>query len=259
MYSGATYSAGFGYGVRVYGTCSMGVGRCIRAYSDSSIVMGHGSSTINRHLTACGNYTFNLSHTTSGLPAYGGANAHCSGIFAGASHNIASGNTGAVIIGGYSIDLVNAEYVNTTAVDNLAIMTAPSAGGSNDLLTWESGGTSTGTIRKVTQASISDEKLKTIIQPIGNALDGIVALNGYEYEFNDKVQPESMIGQKRYGLIAQEVEIKFPLVVNNNVKFDDVTYKTVEYRELVPVLVEAIKELNEKNKNLEERIIELEK
>ena len=105
-------------------------------------------------------------------------------------------------------------------------------------------------------ASVAGENLKTNLVEIPNALEGIVALNAYEYEFNDKVQPESLVGQKRYGLITQEVEEVFPLVVNENVEFDGVKYKTVEYRELVPILVGVIKELNQKYEDLKSLIKE---
>lgn len=181
----------------------------------------------------------------------GGSNTSTNSVIVGGNGSTLSGTTNTVILGGSSVGIINGNYDNTAVVENLAIMTAPSAGGSNDLLTWESGTTGTGIIRKVTQASISDRRLKTNLLPINNALDGIVALNAYEYEFNDNVEPLSLVGQKKYGLIAQDVESIFPLVVSNNLKFGDETYKTIEYRELVPILIEAIKELNE-------RIIQLE-
>jgi len=227
-------------------------GRYTCAGNDGVHVGGFGYDG-NYYIYACGNGAFNHSYNTNSQTSGHGALANWSAILGGRNHNIEIGNSGATIIGGNNIKLTGATYVNTTAVSNLAIMNTPSAGGANDLLTWETGSTGIGTVKKVTQASVSDRRLKTIIQPIQNPLEGIIALNGYEYEFNEKMQPKAMVGKKRYGLLAQEVEERFPLVVNNNLQFDDGLYKTVEYRELVPVLVEAIKELEGRIKILENK------
>lgn len=239
------------------GTRGFTIGNFTMATGDTSFAGGFGTSS--RCVIAGGCGGFNHSSNSASATSGDGARAHFSAILGGQDHNIAVGNTGATIIGGTCINLTGASYVDTTAVGNLAIMTAPSAGGSNDLLTWESGGTGSGTVRKVTQASISDGRLKTNLKPIVNALDGLLLLNGYEYEFNDKIEPSSLIGKKKYGLIAQDVENMFPLVVSNNLQLSDALYKTVEYRELVPILIEAIKELNDKNDALERKINNLNK
>ncbi|HZH86986.1 MAG TPA: tail fiber domain-containing protein [Brumimicrobium sp.] len=101
----------------------------------------------------------------------------------------------------------------------------------------------------------SDERLKSEITPISNALERISNLSGYHYLFHSKVYDlkndkttESV--SKQYGVIAQEVEKEFPEMVTNKAYFktagDDTEYKSVNYNELVPVLIEAIKELNDK-------------
>ena len=100
--------------------------------------------------------------------------------------------------------------------------------------------------------AISDERLKTCLTPIVDVLPAINGLNTYEYQFNDLVEPKTLVGQKRYGLLAQEVEEVFPLVINNNLEFDGVKYKTIEYRELVPILLQAIKELEARISVLEQ-------
>jgi hypothetical protein len=93
-------------------------------------------------------------------------------------------------------------------------------------------------------AFASDERLKTNIKPIRNALDKVFALSGFTYNFND-------IGEKlgfskeitHVGVSAQQVELVLPEAVvpcpaDNN-------YLTVKYEKLVPLLIEAIKELKE--------------
>lgn len=231
------------------GINSSGTGYNTYAKGDESHTGGFGNATKN--IYAYGLSSFNHSINTSDQIVGHGALAQSSIILGGRNHNIEVNNANAAIIGGNTIKLTGSSYINTTAVGNLAIMTPPSAGGSNDVLTWETGGTGRGIIRKVTQASISDGRLKTDLVELEGVLPLVNTLKAYKYKFNAKMQPESMIGQERYGLIAQEVEEKFPLVVSNNLHFDDETYKTVEYRELVPVLVQAINELTEKVNELE--------
>jgi hypothetical protein len=80
----------------------------------------------------------------------------------------------------------------------------------------------------------SDERIKTNIKTIENALDKTLLLRGVEY--NDfRIEPE----RKRIGLIAQEVELIVPEVVRND---DETGLKSIEYQNLVGLLVEAIKD-----------------
>jgi hypothetical protein len=67
-----------------------------------------------------------------------------------------------------------------------------------------------------------------------------------------------MKGIANYGLTAQQVEKVFPNVVKDNYVWKDETYKTVDYRHLVPVLFAGIKELNQTIKELNKRIKVLE-
>jgi hypothetical protein len=79
----------------------------------------------------------------------------------------------------------------------------------------------------------SDERIKTNIKTIENALDKTLLLRGVEY--NDfRIEPE----RKRIGLIAQEVELIVPEVVRT----DDNGMKSIEYQNLIGLLVEAIKD-----------------
>ena len=80
--------------------------------------------------------------------------------------------------------------------------------------------------------SQSDEKLKTNIKTIDNALDKVCQLRGVEY---DRVDIES----HQIGVIAQEVEKVFPEIVSENSEGT----KSVAYGNLVGALIESIKEL----------------
>ena len=97
----------------------------------------------------------------------------------------------------------------------------------------------------------SDERIKTNIKTIENALEKTLLLRGVEY--NDfRIEPD----KKRIGLIAQEVELIIPEVVGEG-EMDKI--KHISYGPLVGLLIEAIKDqqkqINElknilKNKNL---------
>ena len=80
----------------------------------------------------------------------------------------------------------------------------------------------------------SDERVKTNIKTIENALDKTLLLRGVNY--NDfRIEPDKL----RMGLIAQEVELIVPEVVNTD---SETSIKSIEYQNLVGLLVEAIKE-----------------
>ena len=79
----------------------------------------------------------------------------------------------------------------------------------------------------------SDERIKTNIKTIENALDKTLLLRGVE--FNLILEQE----KKRIGLIAQEVELIIPEVVHTD---ENTTLKSIEYQNLVGLLVEAIKD-----------------
>ena len=79
----------------------------------------------------------------------------------------------------------------------------------------------------------SDERIKSNIKTIENALDKTLLLRGVEFNLN--IEPE----RKRIGLIAQEVELIIPEVVRTS---EDDGLKSIEYQNLVGLLVEAIKE-----------------
>ncbi len=75
--------------------------------------------------------------------------------------------------------------------------------------------------------AFSDERLKSDIQTIDNALDKVMNMRGVSY---------TKQAEKGIGVIAQEIEKVLPEVVT------DGEYKSVAYGNIVGVLIEAIKE-----------------
>ena len=85
----------------------------------------------------------------------------------------------------------------------------------------------------------SDARLKTNIEVITNALATIMQINGVTYNWSEEMlrMSPSKSGQTGYGFIAQELEKVLPHLV----KAGD--YKSIQYDGLIPILLQAIKEL----------------
>jgi hypothetical protein len=90
-------------------------------------------------------------------------------------------------------------------------------------------------------AYYSDERLKDRGENITGALDKVLSLNGFHYTPNETAQKYGYKKKPQVGLSAQEVEAVLPEVVKDAAIGDG--YKTVDYAKLVPLLVEAIKDL----------------
>ena len=115
------------------------------------------------------------------------------------------------------------------------IVNALATGGSIDVA---------GSSKGVLQPAVSDYRLKENIEPIKNALDKVLNLNGVTFQYkkeNDR--------KKYIGLIAQEVEKVLPEVV---FKKDD--YYGINYKLVVSTLIEAVKERQKQIENLKERL-----
>lgn len=76
---------------------------------------------------------------------------------------------------------------------------------------------------------------------MGFYLDKTTKLNGMYYEWNEKMTEITGVSGNSYGVIAQEVQKEFPEMV----EMQENGYLAVDYRQLIPVMIEAIKELKE--------------
>lgn len=74
---------------------------------------------------------------------------------------------------------------------------------------------------------------------MGFYLDKITKISGKYYEWNDKMKEITGVTGNSYGVIAQEVQKEFPEMVERQ----ENGYLAVDYRQLIPVMIEAIKEL----------------
>ena len=106
-------------------------------------------------------------------------------------------------------------------------------------------------------------RLKTRISPIQNAIDKVKRLSGFTYQQNDLAN--QIIGQndsqRKVGMSAQELQAVLPEAVrlapfdnDNGRSRSGQNYLTIQYEKVVPLLIEAIKEQQQKIEQLELKI-----
>lgn len=103
-------------------------------------------------------------------------------------------------------------------------------------------------------SSLSDRRLKENVKSIEKALDKLMKVNVYSYNYKQGIGL-SLSNSLSYGVIADELEKEFPELVKNvnvinhndpNNSRNIETYKSVNYQEMIPILLQAVKELNDK-------------
>lgn len=127
----------------------------------------------------------------------------------------------------------------------------------------------------------SDRNLKENIQPLQNGISTIMRLNPSTYNFRGNGEYNGLMLSTglRYGLIAQEVEEVLPSLVKDNIHTysesvntgsgpdmtseNEITktmeYKSMNYTELVPILIKAVQEQQEVIEQLQKEVEKLKK
>jgi len=108
--------------------------------------------------------------------------------------------------------------------------------------------------RSAAACAASDSRLKEEIEPVKNALAGLLKLSGVTFRWKDTKARGS---QREIGLIAQEVQKAFPEAVQKNPN----GFLSVNYNGLIGPLVEAVRELHAKWSNdhilIEQQVLKL--
>lgn len=142
---------------------------------------------------------------------------------------------------GYSAGLILASTTGPLVINNTSYNVLVGTTSDNGEKLYISGNVrATGTI-----TANSDISLKKNLLKIENALEKVEQINGYTYELKED-------DSKRHaGLIAQEVEIVLPEIVNAGAD----KIKGIEYGNISALLVEAIKELSTEINIIKKQII----
>ena len=99
--------------------------------------------------------------------------------------------------------------------------------------------------------NLSDSRLKTNIAPITHALPGIIQLQPVSYDWKKEAYPQFNFDNKRQiGFLAQELQKIFPEAVTLGAD----GFYTIAYSELIPVVVQGIKEQQQQIESLKTAI-----
>jgi len=140
--------------------------------------------------------------------------------------------------------LTTSRYIGGTLFDGTADITVRTAT-SGFAVTGDL--TATGNVT----AYYSDERLKDMFGNIPDALNKVLSLNGFAYQPNKLAQSFGYKPVPEVGVSAQQVQKVLPEAVAP-APIDN-KYMTVRYDRLIPLLIEAIKELSDKVDKLEAR------
>ena len=266
-----TYSTAIGEGTTASGSRSIAMGKTTIASDFASLVIGQfnssGSSVtssatvFNTANTAfvIGNGTasnaksdafkvmFNGNTTISGddltigdLSAFSGSFSQRSAIDVVAHSDgdlltgYASGSTG---------DRFNIELDTSNSLAKI------SSGGGYNLTLSSEGGTITASNNLTVSGDVtisSDARLKSNIVSLGSTLSKLLLIDGKSYIMNKS-------GEEKIGILAQEVQEVFPELVSE----DENEMLSVNYQGLVPVLINAVKEQEDKISRLEKLVEQL--
>ena len=201
--------------------------------SDATSVTKSGNTiTITSTDTNTDTNTITRIRGQGGSPSFNTGNIQFNG--SGGTSVSQSGNT--ITISSGSIPTDNNQLANGA---NYTTYTSNQPTNTNSSVTFASV-SSTGDV----VAFASDDRLKNKGNNIENALEKVKSLNGFHFNWNDEASNLGVEFDKdrnMVGVSAQEVEQVLPEAVQPAPV--DEKYKTVQYEKLVPLLIEAIKEL----------------
>jgi hypothetical protein len=202
--------------------------------SPSGNVSIAGSLNVGGNITSAGDLD-----VTGDLTVTGTITGNISGS-AGSAGNAATVTNGVYTVGNQTINGIKT-FANNTASTSRSTGSVVIIGGLGVSGAINAGG-------EITAFATSDARFKTNIENIPNALSKLEKLNGVTFNWNDLAKEvESKDTEvKEAGVIAQEVNEVLPEVVTVR----ENGYMAVRYEKLVPLLIEAIKELHEEIKTL---------
>jgi hypothetical protein len=140
-------------------------------------------------------------------------------------------------------------HASGTGVGNLKIFSNSSGVGDCFQFTPTGAFHAKGDITAYSTTTTSDARLKENVRDLEGSLDKTLKLRGVKFDWIDESKSKDNLG-----FIAQEVEEVIPEVVKDITNIDGEEHKVVNYQAVVPVLVEAIKELKAEINELREQL-----
>jgi hypothetical protein len=213
-----------------------------------------GATTLNSALTVTSGGITASNQTVTASTFAGNATTATTAANLTRSVNAGSGLNGGGSLNGQDVTLnVGAGDGITVDGDDIKVNDTVVRTGGNQSI----GGTKTFTSDLFCQGDItafsSDERLKTNIKPLENALEKVLSLDGFTYNFN-KIGESLGFDKKvtHVGVFAQQIQAVLPEAVVPAPANND--YLTVKYDKIVPLLIEAVKELSRKVDELQQKL-----
>ena len=248
--SSGNLSANFfiGNGSQLTGISGGGGSSISNGNSNVNIATANGNVTI----AAVGNTTMIITGTGANITGTANITGNVNvgnliGPYANGNSNInipaANGNINFSVVGTANVLVVTGTGANITGTANVSGNVNTGNTQINSLGVGTAASGTAGEIRATNNitAYYSDERLKTRLGEIVNALEKVSKLSGFYYEPNEIAQALGYDKVREVGVSAQEVQSVLPEIVVP-APIDD-KYLTVRYEKLVPLLIEAIKEL----------------
>ena len=227
------------------GTSSIALGRASGSQSLAGVSIDGNAGTVTNGVYTNGSYSNpswitslgwnKISSTPTSISGYGITDAITTSNIGSQSVSYATNAGTAVNISAYTINQ-SVGTGNNVQFNSIGAGTSPT-GTSGEIVA----------TNNIT-AYYSDMRLKNKLGNIDNALSKVMTLNGFYYEANEIAQSLGYDVKKEVGVSAQEVQAIMPEVVAP-APIDN-QYLTVRYEKLVPLLIEAIKELKVEIDNL---------
>ena len=96
----------------------------------------------------------------------------------------------------------------------------------------------------------SDERLKDNLQVIQDPLDKVGQISGYEFDWNEESPEWAQERGHDIGVVAQEIQKVLPEIVTERTN----GYLGVDYKRIIPLLIESIKELKQEVEDLKKKM-----
>jgi len=96
----------------------------------------------------------------------------------------------------------------------------------------------------------SDERLKDNLQVIQDPLDKVGQISGYEFDWNEESPEWAQERGHDIGVVAQEIQKVHPEIVIERTN----GYLGVDYKRIIPLLIESIKELKQEVEDLKKKV-----
>lgn len=259
--TGATANTGTVTSVSTSGNVS-GITLTGSVTTSGTLTLGGAIGTLNQNTTgSSGSCTGNAATATTATNLSGGS-VNCTGVTSSGIIGIGANGAGSDPYGALSVTQpsgANYSYIGLTRSGILGIgmgldtssqywvgNTTAGVAGTRTASWFTANGSTFNVTGAITAtgnitAYYSDDRLKTKLGNIENALDKVCSLDGFYYEANETAQALGYKPVREVGLSAQSVQKVLPEVIAPAPI--DSQYLTMHYERVVPLLVEAIKEL----------------